>query len=164
MFFNWRRFLNGKAPTPPRARPGYRPEVLPLEDRVVPSVSMPHPLGIVNAPSPPAFSDSAPAPAGDHGIGEQVTAKVQELQGASPHQGIGPDLSAFIQTILPNQAEETGPAAAENGDQGIGAQVSAKAHELQAARPDDGLQGIGHELSAFVHTLRPDHEDVFGRP
>jgi hypothetical protein len=99
-------------------------------------------------------------------------------------QGIGKDLSDFIQTLKPKStdhdeshpsgdqgSDESGDQGSDgsgnqgsdgSGDKGIGDQVSAKAHELQQARTDDGPQGIGKELSAFVHSILPKSTDQEG--
>src|SRR5262245_30948619 len=144
----------------------YRPELLGLEDRVLPSAAG------LNAIVPPAAhgptliaaaAANAAASPSDPNIGEQVSAKAQELRDArttGDPQGIGADLSAFVHTLVPAKGDEGDSGSSDDtehpsGGQGIGAQVSAKAHELQDARTSDGPQGIGSALSAFVHTLVP---------
>src|SRR5262249_890137 len=143
------------------------------ENRVVPSAS-PTGLDSILHPLLPAASLTASTAASqaehasDQGIGDQVTAKVQELQdGRTPEgsQGIGTDLSAFVQTIGPkppdhDESDSTDDKGSDSsGDHGIGDQVSAKVQELQDARSSDGPQGIGKELSAFVHSILPKSTD-----
>ncbi len=165
MFFS-KGSKNKKSARQVRVR--YRPELLALEDRVVPST-----MGLDALLQPPghaAAAASAAAPSTDQGIGSQVSAQAQTLQDARTPggtQGIGTDLSTFVHTLVGNTGDEghsgqQSPAGGADTDpssvfptrgQGIGSQVSAKAHELQDARTDGGSQGIGHDLSAFVHTL-----------
>jgi hypothetical protein len=154
----------------------YRLELLELENRVVPSTAG---LDAFLHPSAPAASVvaatavSAAAPASDVGIGDQVSAKAQALQDTRTTdgaQGIGADLSAFVQTLVPPTTGDEGNSGHQpptsggdsdqpSGDQGIGDQVSAKAHELQDARTSGDSRGIGADLSAFVHTLVPSTGD-----
>src|SRR5262245_17850416 len=84
----------------------YQPELLELEDRVVPSTTA---------------LDALLHPVGHASLIAATSASVTE----------------------------------QPSDEGIGDQVSAKAHELQDARTSGGSQGIGTDLSTFVHTLDP---------
>jgi hypothetical protein len=160
-------FFSSRKKSTRQVRVRYQPQLLELEDRVVPSTTaldaLLHPAGhasLIAATS----ANSAEQPS-DPGIGDQVSAKAHELQDARTSevsQGIGTDLSTFVHTLVPANDEansgHSSPASDDDtdqssGDHGIGDQVSAKAHELQDARTSGDSQGIGTDLSTFVHTL-----------
>jgi len=149
-----------------QVRVRYRPELLGLEDRVLPSAAG------LNAIVPPAghgptliaaAAANAATPPSDPNIGDQVSDKAQELRDArtpGDPQGIGSALSAFVHTLVPAKGDEGNSGGGDDtdpssGNKGIGDQVSAKAHELQDARTSGDSKGIGAALSAFVHTLVP---------
>src|SRR5262249_23412144 len=132
-----------------QVRVRYRPELLGLEDRVLPSAAglnaIVPPAGHVAAVISAAAANAA-SPS-DQNIGDQVSAKAHELQDARTpwdSQGIGQALSAFVHTLVPvgNSGSSDDTDHSSSG-QGIGAQVSAKAHELQDARTSGDSQGIG---------------------
>ena len=166
-------FFSSRKKSTRQVRVRYQPQLLELEDRVVPSTTaldaLLHPAGhasLIAATS----ANSAEQPS-DPGIGDQVSAKAHELQDARTSgvsQGIGTDLSTFVHTLVPANDEansgHSSPASDDDtdqssGDHGIGDQVSAKAQALQDARTSGDSQGIGKELSAFVHSLVAATED-----
>jgi hypothetical protein len=128
-----------------------------------------HPSGDQGSDDP---GDQGSDHSGDKGIGDQVSAKAQELREARTDdgpKGIGKDLSDFIHTLKPKSTDqdESHPSgdqgsddsgdqgSDDHGDKGIGDQVSAKAQELREARTDDGPKGIGKDLSDFIQTIKP---------
>src|SRR5262245_13970766 len=102
----------------------FRPELIPLENRVVPSASPAGLNSILHPPLPAASLTAATAASqaqhdSDVGIGDQVSAKAQELREARTPDGppgIGTDLSAFVLTIVPKSTDHDG--SHPSGDQG----------------------------------------------
>src|SRR5689334_16149631 len=121
----------------------FRPELVPLENRVVPSTSPTGLSTLLHPPLPAAALTAAPAASqaqsdNDQGIGTQVTAKVEELHaGQTPDrpQGSGTDRREGIGTDVSKSTDADGSpptgheGSEDSGDKGIGDQVSAKAKE-----------------------------------
>jgi hypothetical protein len=124
-----------------QVRVRYRPELLGLEDRVLPSAagldavfpSAGHGAAVVAA-----TAANAATPSGQS-IGEQVSAKAQELQDArtpGDAQGIGSALSAFVHTLVPAKGDEGSSGTSDDtdhssSDPSIGDPVSAAGHALR---------------------------------
>src|SRR5262249_57803564 len=112
-----------------------------------------------------ASNDDTDKASGNHGIGDQVSAKAHEIQDArasGDSKRIRTALSTFVHTLVPANDEgnsgHSSPASDDDRDntvegKGMGDRGSAKANENKDERATEGSQGIGRELRAFVSTL-----------
>src|SRR5262245_7133658 len=120
-----------------QVRVRYRPELLGLEDRVLPSAAGLNAI-VPSAGHGPTLVAAAAAntatPPSDPNIGEQVSAMAHDLQDnptPGDSKGIGQALSDFVHTLVPaGNSESNDDTEHPSGGQGIGEQVSAEAHML----------------------------------
>jgi hypothetical protein len=126
----------------------FRPQLLELENRVVPSASA---KGLDSALLPPP-AITLPV--------MQISAEVQVHQDGNQggrFQGIDEEFSLSINTTLPRSTDMHG-----SGGHGIVDRVSGEVQVLQMGRQSNGFQGIGQDLRIFIFTILPNSTDQQG--